>query len=272
MEKLAGRTALVTGSGRGIGRSIALKLASEGARVVVNDLDAEPADEVVAAITAAGGTAVACVGSVTDRSFPERFVGMAVEAFGGVDIIVNNAGYTWDSVVQRMTDDAWDAMLAVHLSAPFRVLREALPVIREASRREAEQGAVTCRKIVNVSSVAGTRGHAGQVNYSAAKAGVLGLTKSLAREWGRYNVTVNSVAFGFINTRLTEPPAVAGTVHVDGHEVSVGIAEPLRDGARATAALGRHGTPEEAAGAVYLLCIPESDFITGETLICSGGL
>ena len=135
-KKLEGKVALITGSGRGIGRSIALKLASEGAHVVVNDLDEAPAQEVVAAIRAAGGQAVACMGSVTAPDFAERFIGTAVSEFKGLDIIVNNAGYTWDNVVQKMTDEQWYAMLDVHLTAPFRILRAAQPVIRALSKQE----------------------------------------------------------------------------------------------------------------------------------------
>ncbi|SBW22947.1 3-oxoacyl-ACP reductase [Candidatus Protofrankia californiensis] len=207
MGNLDSKVAIVSGSGRGIGREIALKLAREGAAVVVNDLDAEPAKDTVAAIEAQGGKAVACVGSVTEEGFAERFVATAVDAFGGLDIIVNNAGYTWDTVIQKMTDEQWDAILDVHLKAPFRILRAAQPVISAAVKQAKEAGEpVPCRKVVNISSIAGLGGNIGQVNYAAAKAGVTGLTKTLAKEWGRYNVTVNTVAFGLIKTRLTETP------------------------------------------------------------------
>src|ERR1700709_1686834 len=162
--KLDGKVALITGSGRGIGRAIALKLASEGARIVVNDLDAEPAAETVQAIREAGGQAVACTGSVSAPDFAERFVGTAVESFKGIDIIVNNAGYTWDNVVQKMTDEQWYAMMDVHLTAPFRLLRAAQPVIRGLSKAETEAGTRNVRKIVNISSVAGMFGNAGQTN------------------------------------------------------------------------------------------------------------
>lgn len=267
MGTLENKVALVSGSGRGIGRAIALKLASEGARVVVNDLDAEPANETLTDITAAGGQAVACVGSVIDADFGERFVATAVDTYGGIDIIVNNAGYTWDSVIQKMTDEQWDAILDVHLRAPFRILRAAQPVISGLAKQE--EG-TRCRKVVNISSIAGLGGNAGQANYSAAKAGILGLTKTLAKEWGRYNVTVNAVAFGYIKTRLTD---IDGADHIEiaGNKVKVGMSKELHDMTEQLIPLGRAGTPDDAAGAVYLLCLPESDYVSGQTVICGGG-
>ncbi|MEU7145271.1 SDR family oxidoreductase [Nocardia sp. NPDC046473] len=273
MGTLDGKVAIVSGSGRGIGREIALKLASEGAKVVVNDLDAEPAKETVAAVAAAGGQAVSCVGSVTEDGFAERFVQTAVDEFGGLDIIINNAGYTWDSVIQKMTDEQWDAILDVHLKAPFRILRAAQPVIAAAVKQAKAAGEpVPCRKVVNISSMAGTGGNAGQANYSSGKAGVLGLTKALAKEWGRYNVTVNAVAFGLIKTRLTEAPAgTGGTIDVQGKEIKVGVNPNLLAAMEQMIPLGRGGTPAEAAGAVYLLCLPESDYVSAQTLVCGGG-
>jgi 3-oxoacyl-[acyl-carrier protein] reductase len=269
---LTDRVALVSGSGRGIGRAIALKLAGEGAAVVVNDLDAEPALATVDDIVAAGGRAVACIGSVTDEGFAERFVQTAVDEFGALDIVVNNAGYTWDSVIQKMADEQWEAMLAVHLTAPFRILRAAQPVISAAAKAEiAEHGTARPRKVVNISSVAGLSGNPGQSNYAAAKAGVTGLTRTLAKEWGRYNVTVNAVAFGLIETRLTSAAAAGEHIEVDGVEIKVGVSQAVLDAAASLIPLGRSGTPEDAANAVYLFCIPESDYISGQTVICGGG-
>jgi 3-oxoacyl-[acyl-carrier protein] reductase len=270
--KLEGKVALVTGSGRGIGRSIALKLASEGARVVVNDLDDAPAHEVVQAIRDAGGQAVACAGNVGAPDFADRFVATAVENYKGLDIIVNNAGYTWDNVIQKMTDEQWYALIDVHLTAPFRILRAAQPVIRGLGKAETEAGKRVMRKVVNISSVAGMFGNAGQTNYSTAKAGIIGMTQTLAKEWGRLNVTVNCVAYGFIKTRLTSSAAEGATAHIDGRDIKVGINPDLMAMMERSIPLGRGGSPEEAAGAVYLLCIPESDYVSGQTLMCSGGL
>ncbi len=273
MSKLTNKVAIVSGSGRGIGREIALKLASEGAAVVVNDLDAEPAEAVVREITTMGGRAVACVGSVTEADFGTRFVGTALQTFGGLDIIVNNAGYTWDNVIQKMTDDQWSAIMDVHVTAPFRILRAAADYFRETSKQEAEQGREVFRKVVNISSVSGVIGNAGQANYSAGKAAINGLTKALAKEWGRYKVNVNSVAFGLIKTRLTEAVAGEGhaTIDIAGNEIKVGVNPQLMKNIEATIPLGRGGTPAEAAGSVYLLCIPESNYITGQVLVVGGG-
>ncbi|MFE4369703.1 SDR family NAD(P)-dependent oxidoreductase [Streptomyces sp. NPDC056835] len=273
MGKLDSKVAIVSGSGRGIGREIALKLAADGASVVVNDLDDVPAKETVACIRDAGGQAVAVVGSVIEDGFAETFVHAAVENFGGLDIIVNNAGYTWDTVIQKMTDEQWDAIFDVHLKAPFRILRAAQPVISAAVKKAVAAGEpVPCRKVVNISSVAGLGGNAGQANYAAAKAGVTGLTKTLAKEWGRYNVTVNTVAFGMIKTRLTEASADGdGTIDVAGQEIKVGVNPELLSTMERMIPLGRTGTAEEAAGAVYLLCIPESDYVSAQTLVCGGG-
>lgn len=273
MSRLQGKVALISGSGRGIGRALALKLASEGAHVVVNDLDEAPAAEVVETIRKAGGQAVACVGSVTADGFADKFVGMAMDKFGGLDIIVNNAGYTWDSVIQKMSDEQFQTMLDVHLVAPFRILRAAAEPIRVLSKKEAQEGREVFRKVVNISSMAGTNGNAGQANYSSAKAALVGLTKTLSKEWGRYKVNVNCVAYGFIETRLTQAMEQEDTkVTIDGRELQVGVPGATRKMLPMMVPLGRAGTPEEAAGAVYLFCIPESDYVSGQVLLVGGGI
>jgi 3-oxoacyl-[acyl-carrier protein] reductase len=273
MSKLKGKVALISGSGRGIGRALALKLAGEGAHVVVNDLDEAPAAEVVDQIKKAGGEAVACVGSVTADGFADRFVGAAMETFGGLDIIVNNAGYTWDSVIQKMSDEQFQTMLDVHLVAPFRILRAAAEPIRILAKKETEEGREVFRKVVNISSMAGTNGNAGQANYSSAKAALVGLTKTLSKEWGRYKVNVNCVAYGFIETRLTQSLERDDTkVSIEGRDFVVGVPEATRRTLPLMVPLGRAGTPEEAAGAVYLFCIPESNYVSGQVLLVGGGI
>ncbi len=273
MSKLQGKVAIVSGSARGIGRAIALKLASEGAKVVINDLDAEPADAVVAEIKAAGGEAVAVNGSVTEPGFADRFVGAAIERFGGLDIIVNNAGYTWDSTIQKMTDEQFQAMLDVHLVAPFRIMRAAAEPIRVMAKKEAEAGREVFRKFVNISSIAGLFGNAGQASYSSAKASLVGLTRTMCKEWGRYKVNVNCVAFGLINTRLTQPiEAQQKTIEIAGHDIKVGVQPQMLEAMGRMIPLGRGGTPEEAADAVYLFCSPESNYISGQVIVAGGGL
>jgi 3-oxoacyl-[acyl-carrier protein] reductase len=270
--KLAGKVALVTGSGRGIGRAIAVKLASEGAAVVVNDLDAGPAEETVELVEKGGGRAVAVVGSVTAADFPDRFTSAAVEHFGGIDIVVNNAGFVWDAVIQRMTDEQWDAIVDLHLSAPFRLLRAVQPHFKAAALADAAAGRVIHRKVVNIASLSGVSGNPGQSNYAAAKAGLIGLSRTLAKEWGRYAVNVNVVAFGVIETRLsTVSSADRPTIDIEGRAIPIGVNRDILTAAEHAIPLGRLGTTEEAAGSVYLLCIPESDYVSGQVLVCGGG-
>ncbi len=271
--KLHGKVAVVTGSGRGIGRAMALKLASEGARLVLNDLDDEPAAAVREEIIKMGGEAVVCCGNVAAADFADRLIGTAIEAFNGLDILINNAGYTWDNVIQKTTDEQWYAMIDVHLTAPFRILRAAQPVIRALSQADAQAGRRVVRKVVNVSSVAGVFGNAGQVNYSAAKAGITGLTMTLAKEWGRMCTTVNCVAYGLIKTRATDATSDENaSINIEGRAIKVGVNPDLMSMLERSIPLGRAGTPEEAAGAAYLFCIPESDYVSGQTVLCTGGL
>jgi 3-oxoacyl-[acyl-carrier protein] reductase len=273
MAKLDGKVAIISGSGRGIGRALALKLASEGASIVVNDLDEAPADNTVKAIEAAGGKATACVGNVTAPDFGERFVQTALEAFNGLDIIVNNAGYTLDGVVQKMTDDQFQAMLDVHVVAPFRILRAAAEPIRVLNKKEAAEGREVFRKVVNVSSMAGTNGNAGQINYSSAKSAMIGMTKTMSKEWGRYKVCVNCVAFGMIDTRLTKAnDDPESRITIEGQTVQAGVPAAVRAAMSSMVPLGRAGTADEAAGSIYLFCIPESNYVSGQILLVGGGI
>jgi len=264
-RKLDGRVALVTGAARGIGRAVAAKLAAEGARVVINDRDEAPVEDTARALRQSGATIVTCPGSVTDDGFAQRFVDTALKEFGTLDIIVNNAGYTWDNVIQKMTDEQFQAILDVHLVAPFKILRAASEPIRTFAKQEAAEGREVFRKVVNISSVVGLGGNPGQANYASAKAGIIGLTKTLAKEWGRYKVTVNCVAFGFIRTAMTQPIST-----VDGRKV--GIQPELLEKLEREIPLGRLGTPEEAAGAVYLFCSPESNYVSGQVVTVGGGM
>ena len=271
MKLLEGKSAIVTGSGRGIGRAIAIMFAQHGAWVVVNDLDGDVAESVVNEIKAAGGTAVACVGSVTAPDFPEKIAKTAAEEFGGIDIIVNNAGYTWDAVMQNLTDEMWDAMIEVHLTAPFKIIRAAMPYMRDVAKQEVAEGKRVHRKIINVSSTSGVAGNPGQANYAAGKMGIVGVTKTLAKEWGRFNINVNAVAYGFIDTRLTQSKESQTPVHVGENEIQLGIPDTMRPMAVNFIPLGRPGTPEEAAGPVLFLASPLSDYVTGTVMLVTGG-
>jgi 3-oxoacyl-[acyl-carrier protein] reductase len=270
---LDSKVALITGAGRGIGRAIAEKLAAAGAAVMINDLDPAPAAEAEAAIRQSGRAAAHLAGDVTAPDFPQKLVDATLATFGGLDIVVNNAGYTWDNVIQKTTDEQYLAMLGIHLVAPFRILRAASTHIREAAKREAAEGRRVMRKVVNITSIAGTDGNAGQSGYSSGKAGVIGLTKTMAKEWGRYNVNVNAVGFGMIETRLTQPLTSAGaTIEVQGRQIAVGVQPKMLEAMKVVCPLGRAGTPEEAAGAVLFFCSPLSDYVTAEVLICGGGM
>jgi 3-oxoacyl-[acyl-carrier protein] reductase len=265
---LDGKAAIVTGSARGIGRATAELLAEQGARVLINDLDGDVAEEAASEI--AGETTV-FGGDLTQQGVPDQLVQKAVDEFGQIDIIVNNAGYTWDGVAHKMADDQFQAMLDIHTVAPFRVIRAAAPHLREPAKQEREEGREVFRKIVNVSSVSGTMGNAGQVNYSAAKAGVVGLTKTLAKEWGQFKVNVNAVAFGFVETRLTAAKEEGGKIELEGREIQLGIPEQMRAMAAMMIPLGRPASPEEAAGPVFFLCSPWSNYVHGQVLNVTGG-
>lgn len=273
MSLLQDKVAIITGSGRGIGAAAAALFAEHGARVAVTDIDPDPAHAVADGIAAAGGQAVALPGDVTDPAYAEALVEGTLDAFGGLDIIVNNAGYTWDGVIHKMSDDQWEAMLAVHLTAPFRILRAAAPYLRGTARREQEEhGQARARKIVNVSSTTGTRGNFGQANYAAGKAGIIGLTKTLAKEWGAFNIQVNCVAFGFIETRLTQEKEPEGESLRRGEaEISLGIPKSIRDRGVSRIPLGRVGTPQDAAGPLLFFASPLSDYVSGQVLEVTGG-
>jgi 3-oxoacyl-[acyl-carrier protein] reductase len=268
---LKDRTALVTGAGRGIGRAVAEKLAAAGAAVMLSDIDPDPALETASLIEHAGGQAKVMPGDITAPDFPDKLVGAAVAGFGSIDIIVNNAGFTWDNVIQKTTDEQFQAMLDVHVVAPFRLLRAASAWIRDAAKRETAEGRRVMRKVVNITSISGVDGIAGQSGYGSGKAGIIGLTKVLAKEWGRYNVNVNAVGFGFIETRLTQPLSEASQIDVQGRKIKVGVQPAAIQAMKEHCPLGRLGTPEEAAGPVLFFCSALSDYVSGEVLICSGG-
>jgi 3-oxoacyl-[acyl-carrier protein] reductase len=268
---LDGKSAIITGSARGIGRATAELFVSEGAKVLINDLDGDVAEQAAGEIE--GETAV-FAGDLTKGDTPDQMVKAAIDAFGQVDCVVNNAGYTWDGVVHRMSDEQFQAMLDIHTVVPFRVIRALAPSWREAGKAEREKGEEVFRKIVNVTSISGTMGNAGQANYSSAKAGVTGLTKTIAKEWGQFKVNCNAVAFGFVETRLTQAKEKGEKIQAageSGEEVELGIPEQMRQMATMTIPLGRPAQPEDAAGPVLFLCSELSNFIHGQVINVTGG-
>ncbi len=268
---LEGKIALVTGAGRGIGRAIAKRLVGAGAAVMINDLDENMLLESEEEL-GRGEHVSHVTGDLTDPKVPEMIVQSTLAQFGAIDIIVNNAGYSWDNVIQKTTDEQFQAMLEIHLVTPFRILRAASGFVRESAKREIAASQLVMRKVVNITSIAGTDGNPGQAGYSAGKAGVIGLTRTLAKEWGRYNVNVNAVGFGLIGTRLVQPlTGVGAKMEMHGHEIRLGVQPAILDSVKNACPLGRLGTPEEAAGAVLFFCSPLSDYVTGEVLICGGG-
>lgn len=273
MRKLENSVAVVTGSGRGIGRELAFLLAKEGAKVVVNDLDPDAAAETQATIVAMGACASAFPGSVTSLNFAEELAEFTKETFGDVHIIVNNAGYVWNEPVHRTTDEQWEAMQAIHLTAPFRIIRAFHPLLRERVDAERTEGKLASRRIVNVASIAATRGTAGQVAYSSAKAGLFGLTRSLAKEWGSMNITVNCVAFGLVDTRLTATTEDGtGVIKIEGEKRRVGFLPNQRDALIRSIPLARAASAEEAAGGAFIFCLPEASYITGQCIEVAGGI
>ncbi len=270
MIDLSGKVAIVTGAGRGIGRAIATQLAAQGATVVVNDLEPEPAQETAASL---GHDALAIGGDITAADFPQHLVDRVLAERGAIDIIVNNAGYTWDNVIQKTTDEQFQAMLDIHVKAPFRLLRAASEYLRDTAKRETAEGRRVMRKVVNITSIAATDGGAGQAGYGSGKGAVIGLTRVLAKEWGRYNVNVNCVGFGLISTRLIQPMTPdSEPLHMHGRDIKIGVQPAMLEAAKTTCPLGRTGTAEEAAGPVVFFCSPLSDYVTGEVLIVSGGM
>ena len=268
MTLLQDKVAIVTGSARGIGRATAELLAEHGARVLINDLDTDVAEQTAGELS---GETLVFGGDLTREGMPDQLVSQVIDAWGRVDILINNAGYTLDSPVHKLSDEWFQRMLDIHSIVPFRMCRAVAPHMREPAKQERQEGREVFRKIVNVSSISGVMGNAGQANYASGKAAVVGLTKTLAKEWGQFKINVNAVAFGFIETRLTASKEESNTMEIGGERVQLGIPDQLRGMAPMLIPLGRPGTVQEAAGGIFLLCTPWSNYIHGQVLSITGG-
>ncbi len=269
---LDGKVAIITGAGRGIGKAVALTFAEEGAKVVVSDIDSEPAQETMNEITSAGGKAITYIGDATSSNFAEGIVNAAIEKWGALHILVNNAGFTWDSMIHKMSDEQWDKIIDLHLKAPFRLIRAAKPHFCDAAKAEmGNNGGPPARKIINISSIAGVGGNVGQANYASAKSGVVGLTKTISKEWARYNVQSNCVAFGFIDTRLTQDKEIGNAVETGKEKVALGVPAKQREAFIRMIPMGRPGSVEEAANTILFFASPLSNYVSGQVLVCGGG-
>src|ERR1700758_3298145 len=268
MKVLEDKVAIVTGSARGIGRATAELLSENGAKVRISGLEGDVAEQTAGEIA---GETMVFAGDLTKPDTPDKLVKAVIDEWGQVDILVNNAGYTLDAPIHKMSDEWFQRMLDIHSIVPFRMCRAGAPHMREPAKKEREEGREIFRKIVNVSSISGTMGNAGQANYSSGKSAVVGLTKTLAKEWGQFKINVNAVAFGYIETRLTASKDEGNTIEIGGEKIQLGIPDQLRGMASMLIPLGRPGTPEEAAGGVFFLCSPWANFVTGQVLNITGG-
>lgn len=265
---LNGEVAIITGAGQGIGRSAALLFAKEGAKVVVSDLDGAKAQSVVDEIKLAGGDAIAVAGDVGADDFPQKVIEATIKKYGKINHIVNNAGFTYDRMLHTTPDDAWDIIQKIHVRAPFRLIRAAAPYFRLKGENKEN------RSIINVSSTTGLHGNVGQANYAAAKSAVIGLTKTICKEWGAFGVRANTVAFGYVLTRLTAAKEAGASIEIDGKKVALGIPggkAGASSGPTGAIPLGRGATPDEAAAAVLFLASPLASFVSGHTLEVTGG-
>lgn len=267
---LEGQVAIITGSGQGIGGEAARLFANEGAKVIVSDIDSKKAEDMAAKINGSGGSALAVPGDVLDDDYLKDLVQKAADFGGGkITIIVNNAGFTWDGVIHKITDKQWDTILALHATAPFKLIRAAAPYFR------VKDGVP--RNIINIASVSGTHGNAGQANYATAKAGTTGLTKAIAKEWGpQFGVRCNTIAFGSVETRLTAGKELGSFITTkDGTKVALGIPQKQLDARKEQGftdiPLRRKASATEAASSILAVASPLLSYLSGQTIELTGG-
>ena len=265
MSRMDDRVAIVTGAGRGIGRATALRLAAEGAAVVVNDVDADVADETVGQIESEGGRARAVIADTRDMAAAHGLVSRAIDAYGKLDVLVNNAGMTRDKMFHRMDDELMDSVLDANFRTAFHATLAAMPHMREVAKREIEEhGKVAYhRKITFSASTSALTGNPGQYNYVAAKGALIASTRTLARELAPFAINVNAVAPGFIDTRMTQ-------LKEPGDEI--GLSEDTRALLIADVPMGRPGTADEVAAVLAFLVSSDSDYVTGVTIPIAGGM
>jgi 3-oxoacyl-[acyl-carrier protein] reductase len=264
VSRLEGKVAVITGAGRGIGRATAIRFAQEGAAVVVNDVDGDPAEETAALVKEAGSEALVSTDDTTSLDQARRLMDTAAERFAKIDVLVNNAGITRDKTFHNLDDELWDFVLDVNLKTAFHSTLAAMPYLRQVAKREmSEQGQPAYHRKINfTTSVAALTGNSGQANYTTAKGGIMALTRTLARELGPFRINVNAVAPGFIETRLTQAKQ-------EGEDI--GIPEQVRQMALMLIALQRYGQPEDVANAHLFLASEEADYISGVVLPVAGG-
>ena len=264
---------LITGSANGIGYAAARQFASMGARLFINDLDAEACEKAARSIREGGSAAWALPGDITKPHIPDLLIERIIDRCGHLNILVNNAGFTWDGMLHKMTDDQWMEIQNVHTLAPFRLTRAIARIWRPLAKEEIETGRPhPHRCIINISSTSGLHGNIGQINYATAKMGVIGMTKTIAREWGMYGIRCNAVAFGFIDTRLTRPHEEGHEITIDEKSIPLGIPQKVRDASFAAIPMKRPGMTDEAAAGILLIASPLASYITGHTLEVTGGL
>ena len=270
---LNNKTVLITGAAQGIGKAAALLFAKQGANVVINDIDDKKLFETKTEVERLGVKAATLTADLLDPKTPQMLINETIKKFEKLDILVNNAGFTWDKMAHKMSDETFSTILEMHNVVPFRLIKAASPFMRECGKQEKAAGQKPQdRCVINISSTSGLHGNAGQINYATAKMGIIGLTKTIAKEWGPFGVRCNAVAFGSIDTRLTQNKTEGHCITVKGQTVELGVPMNMKELASMICPLQYIASPEEAAGGIIMLALPYASYITGHTLEVTGGM